>query len=51
MLQSNDTRGHAGIFIDNFKCIRLIDIWFSWLFRVVGRKSLDSFISRRIHDH
>ena len=38
MLQSNDIRGHAGVFIVNFKCICGIDIWFSWLFSLVGQK-------------
>ena len=38
MFYSSYIRGHADVFIVNFKYIRLIDIWFSWLFSVVGRK-------------
>ena len=38
---SYDTRGHAGVFIVNFKYIHpIITIWFSWLFSVVGWKKL-----------
>ena len=38
MLQSNNIPGHAGVFIVNFKCIRLMDIWFYSLYSVVDRK-------------
>ena len=51
MLRNNNIWGHAGVFIVNLNCIRLTDIWFSWLFSVVSRKNLDSLISRCIYDH
>ena len=50
-IKINDIRGHAGAFVVNLKYIRLIYIYFSWLFSVVGKKSFDSLISRRSHDY
>ena len=51
MLYSNDIRGHTGAFIVNFSVFvsLIFDLtnYLVWL----AEKSLDSLISRRIHDH
>ena len=39
------------LLIVDFRYIHIIDIRFSWLVSVVGRKSLDSLSSKQISDH
>ena len=46
MVQSNDIQGHAGVFTVNFKFIRLIDMWFSWLFIAFGQKKFGKLHSK-----
>ena len=51
MLLSNDIRGHTGAFIVNFNLFASLIFGLTNYLVWLAEKSLDSLISRWIHDH